>query len=208
MRKRIGKRSTNPRSPIGDFRRYGPAGILPILLIVLSASGFSCKIDYGSDIEAKELHETIPDMIVSDTEYKVIRDGKLVMRMHADTAKVFNTAGSRVLEGVRFEQYDSDGKEIAHGIATKATQSVQTENVEFEGGLEVYLSEEEATIYADALSWNADEKTLKGSQNQRVSVEKKDGSKIEGTDFFADLNTREVELSGGVDGSMSGEDRD
>jgi len=193
----------NPRSDINLPGSY-PKGMsvtacLFIFMVCFLAIG-SCHLDYGNGIESKNLKADVPDTVMEYSHVEVVRDNVKTMVLSFDRAEVFVTAGKRVMTNVEFTQYGRDGGIVATGSAKKAEQSIQTDDVQFSGGLRVDITSQDARIEADGLEWKAQTKTMVGLANQQVKIFRKDGSSFSGFGFIADFVNRTMEMSGGIVG--------
>jgi LPS export ABC transporter protein LptC len=159
-----------------------------------------CRLDYGRNMEVKALERNVPDMVVANSEYRIIRDDRLLMTLAVERAETYAEAGNRVMSGVHFIQYNQDGSVAARGSAGKAVQTIQSDDVRFSGGLSVDIASEKATITAESLDWTAEDKILRGPVGQAVGISKQNGSRIKGYGLYADLNGRTIELQGSVEG--------
>lgn len=176
--------------------------ILKVLFFLMPIMMVSCHMNYGRDVEAKKLLEDVPDTVMENSHVDTVRDNVLSMTLSFERAEVFNTAGKRIMTGVVFVQYDRDGTIIAQGTAAKAVQSIQTDDVQFSGGLHVEIESEKASIDAENLEWRTQTKSLVGQPGQTVKITRTDGSTFQGSGFVADFINRTMELSGGVQGSL------
>jgi LPS export ABC transporter protein LptC len=160
-------------------------------------------MEYGQDIEAKALARDVPDLVTVDARVRIVRDDVLVMVLESDRAETYGEAGNQVLTGVRFTQYSNDGTVTARGTAGKAVRVIQTDDVQFTGGLIVEVVSESAHIKADSLDWTAADKVLRGQAGDLVEITKENGSRIAGYGLYADLSGRTIELGGGVEGVIN-----
>ena len=173
---------------------------LLLLVCTLCLAGMGCRLDYGKNVEAKALQRDVPDMIIANSQFRIIRDDVLIMTLDVERAETYSEAGNRIMTGVRFTQYNNDGTVSARGMAGKAIQIIQSDDVQFSGGLTVEVTSEKATIAAQRLDWTAEDKVLRGPADQVVSITKVNGSRIRGYGLYADMGGRTIELLGGVEG--------
>ena len=144
----------------------------------------------------------VPDTVKENSHVDTVRDNIVSMVLSFDRAEVFVAGGKRKMTGVSFIQYDRDGSIVAQGTAKQAVQSIQTDDVQFSGGLHVEIASEKASIDADSLEWRSQSKSLVGEVGQTVVITRTDGSSFKGSGFIADFTNRTMELSGGVEGSL------
>ncbi len=163
-----------------------------------------CSFDYDEDVLTDALSEEQADLIIKDGEFIIYRESKISMRIESLEASSFTARSQRVFKTLKFFQFDRDGKILAEGVADKATYQIQAEIVVFEGAIKVAISQEDAYIETDYLSWESKTDMLKGIPGGKVAIVRNDGSRISGTDFFVDLRTKVMEISGGVEGVIGG----
>ena len=175
---------------------------LLVLVTCLCFAGMGCRLDYdyNKSVEAAKLKIDVPDLIMVNSQSRVIRDDLLVMSLDYASAETFSEAGHQDMKGVVFTQYNQDGSVAARGTAGKAVRIIQSDDVQFSGGLTVEVASEQATITAQSLDWSAADKILRGPLDQVVSITKLNGSRITGLGLYADMGGRTIELLGGVQG--------
>ncbi len=176
--------------------------LLPCALAMLLLLG-ACRMDYGRNIEARALERNVPDLVIVNAQFRIIRDDSLLMTMDVERAETFGDAGNRNMVGVTFTQFNKDGTVAARGTAGKAVQIIQSDDVHFTDGLTVEVASEKALIKASGLDWTAEDKVLRGQTGQVVEITKANGSHIKGYGLYADLAGRTIELSGGVEGLIN-----
>ncbi len=166
--------------------------------VLLFASG--CSLDYSDTYVPDDMSEDIPDTILQQFRYTSIKEGRPVFFIEGEKAEFYVSRERTYLTNVQFTEYDADGDVATEGSADTAVYFTDTENAEIEGDLRFYSSTESATVTAEYLYWDNQEKRLRGSRDGSVAVRKDSGSKIEGIGFEADARRKEVTFSGTVSG--------
>ena len=199
MRRRV-KKISKPSSA-------GPVyATLRLLLFSLGVmTSFGCSLDYTDAILSEELSAEIPDSILFQFTHTAVRDGVPAFRLQAERAEIFEKKKENRLEGVTFIEYGRDGEIITEGWAGRALFLTETENAELSEGISFYSIREDATVTTDYLFWNNENKTLTGSPEEAVVIQKDSGTSLTGTGFEAYINTRSVSFEGPVQGNYVGE---
>ena len=122
-----------------------------------------------------------------------------------DCARTFEEADTVVLTGAHFRELDEEGAILVEGWAEQATYHRETENAEFPGEVRLYSAREETTLTAEGLTWNKENRILKGREDGLVVLKEDDGSGISGRGFEADFKYRRIRFSGGVSGTVNDE---
>jgi LPS export ABC transporter protein LptC len=176
---------------------------LPLFLaICLFFSG--CSFDYGP-AEAEEGDQ--PDIVMNDVEYVRVRDGDPVVRFRAELAERYETRQTMELTNFSFEQFNTHGDEVnAEGRAGIALVELESGNIQMDRGISISVESEDIVIETTNLAWEDSARTLSGSENGRVDIQRSDGTNFSGWGFFVDTRERSWSFSGGVEGSYVHED--
>ena len=159
-----------------------------------------CSLDYSGTRMPEDLSEMVPETVFIDFTQVQVEDGAIQSRLEARKAENYTRKKEMVLENVRFEEYGDDEELITVGNADRAVLHTDTDDAELSGNIRFYSLEENTTIEASNLYWNAKEETLQGGQDDTVTVIKDDGSRMEGKGFRTDFTLREIVFSNGVTG--------
>ena len=76
----------------------------------------------------------------------------------------------------------------------------ETENADVSGDIYVRSNREEVEIYADALHWDDENRTLSSMDNSTVLIHTDDGSVLVGSKFVGDFIRKVFTFEGGVKG--------
>ncbi len=175
-----------------------------LMRVVVTAIFFiqfvGCSLDYSDAYVSDDMSEDIPDSVFENFRYTSIKEGSPAFLIEGDKAEFFVNKEETYLTNVRFTEYGSDGDVATEGRADSAVYFTGTENAEIEGNLRFYSSTESATVTAEYLYWDNQEKRLRGSNDGTVSVREDSGSRIQGVGFEADVRRKEVMFSGSVTG--------
>lgn len=146
------------------------------------------------------MSETIPDSILNDFSYTIVREGVPTYLLDADSAEFYSGREETHLGGLVFQELNQDGGLVTEGLADQAIYFTGTENAELEGTLSFFSAAEEATIHSDYLYWDSENKLLLGRDDGHVSIRSEAGSGLDGTGFEADIRRRFVDFHGEVTG--------
>lgn len=169
----------------------------------------ACSLDYEAATLADSIPDSTPTARLTDFSHTVVRRGRRVFAIEADTALRFDRQNEQQLENVRFQEFDADGEVISSGSAAFARFFSETENVELIGAIEFSTDVENAVVTADYLYWDREGRMLYGDPNAIVRVARGDGTRLEGRGFEVDLRRRVIDFTGPVDGVfVEGEEAD
>lgn len=172
----------------------------PLLLLFL----FSCTLDYSEADLTEELSEDIPDMVISDYESVEVRNGSPVLKITAGDASFYNKKEETHLSDVEFYNYDDD--EITnHGKTDKAVLHMVSGDATMTGSILIESTEDDSSLEAESLQWIDNEKKLSSQSDHAVSVKDKDGSRMEGRGFSADIRRNSIVFEGEIDGEFISE---
>lgn len=179
-----------------------PRYVLPLLGLLLLAS---CSFDYGADLEDESLLDSTPSLHMTMLHHMVVREGKTIMVIEARDVKVFDRQNRREMDDIRFFQYDGAGVLTAEGKARRAVQDIQTEDVDFQGSVEVQIRSDNSSITGAWLSWKASSKQFLGKEDELIVLQRTDGTRIEGRGMILDTLERSLSFTGGISGTISTE---
>ena len=181
---------------------------LPRAAIWLAIALSGCSLDYSQVSVADEMEDTIPDSVLEDFNYTIVRGGTPTYLLEADVAEFFQEREETHLGGLVFRELDETGSLVTEGTADEAVYFTATENAELEGSLSFFSAVEEATINSDYLYWDAENKLLVGRADGEVSIRSESGSGLDGVGFEADIRRRFVDFSGEVSGTFVPEENE
>jgi LPS export ABC transporter protein LptC len=186
---------TRNNSPFLNFPFF-----LFFLIIVLGA----CSFDYGdSESDAGDQ----PDIIMRDVEYVRIRDGDPVVRFQAETAERYEKRQSMELRNFSFEQFESHGDDInAVGRAGIASVDLDSGDIQLSGGVRIDVESEDIIIETHFLNWRDKERTLSGTEDSQVDIQRSDGTSFTGRGFSAHTRERTWAFTSGANGTYFHED--
>ena len=183
--------------------------ITGVLLIALTAAVIcGCTFDYEEARIAEDLEEAVPETILEDFTQVRIYDGIPEYRVYGDKAETFSKRNETIIEGVLFQEFDSEGELVTEGSADRIVFNSETEDAELSGNLEFFNSSEEAGVNADYLTWKNADKLLTGNDDDYTSLVKKDGSTIRGKGFSADLASKNISFRSDISGTWVDEEEE
>ncbi len=178
---------------------------LPRLRIALLASVLlysSCSIDYDSGRLASELSEDTPDTVLYNLEQRIIRDGHERFRIVAARVETFVGQQKRYLYEVAFVEFDAEGNILTEGTADFGEFETDTENFAMTGSLRFYSAAEDAWLTAERLAWDTESRLLQSSPEDLVTIDRGDGTFVQGRGFRADMARNRLEFNRGVSGTI------
>lgn len=179
--------------------------LLGVALSVLSLAG--CTFDYSAATVGGGDAQPLPQVELQNVTMVIERTNRL--ELTAQRIASFPREGYQTFEELSFREFAPDGELRLEGSAEHGTLSFETENIELEGSVRFRSLIEDATLTSEFLLWNQDARELTGTREGTVTVERSDGSRIEGSGFRVDGRRNELEFTGGVRGTYqpSGEER-
>ena len=167
-----------------------------------------CSLDYDSISMAEERDESVPETIVTEAQFTVVRSSSRTFRISADRAETYPERQEQILYGLRFEEINAEGEVITDGSADQAEHNTETDDVTMEGNISFYSREYEAQVSTDYLSWNNEERMLTGRDDGEVRLELDSGSVVEGTGFEADMRRSIARFAQSVRGVLVTDDEE
>lgn len=137
-----------------------------------------------------KLGENIPDNIIENFSYTSVDNGSIIFQLYSQKAENYSQKNETILEKVVFREYNLQNIIVTEGTAERGLIHTDTDDAELTGSLIIYSTENKAEITADYLYWNNTDKTLRGSDNGSVKLQKDSGTRISGTGFTGDLKTK------------------
>jgi LPS export ABC transporter protein LptC len=174
---------------------------LPALLAALLALGGGCSLSYEEARVAENIAAEIPDTVMTRFTHTVVANGRVWVKLSAERAEGYDKTKRIVLAGVRFEEYDSQGRLATEARADRVVYHTDSENAEVEGNILIRVPEDKASLAAASLSWVKEGRRLSGGAGQSVRIARENGSFVEGRGFRADFRRRRLEFAEGVGGS-------
>nr|MDA3834797.1 LPS export ABC transporter periplasmic protein LptC [Spirochaetales bacterium] len=127
--------------------------------------------------------------------YTISRADIDVISFTAETASFYTNENRVLLKGVTFRQSSPDGAILTEGTCGKSEINTNTNNIVFEGSVELNSLTEDTRITADRLYWDHEKNLLRGDRDSTVTLYYKDGSRVSGKDFQADGSERVFEFA-------------
>jgi len=159
-----------------------------------------CSLDYEAARLAEAIPDTTPNAELTGFSHTVVRRGRLVFSIEAETVRRFDRHDEQQLENVRFQEFNADGDLVASGSGRFARFFGESENVELIGDIEFSTEVEDARIEAEYLFWDRERRMLYGDPDETVSVTRADGTRLSGRGFEVDLRRRIIDFAGPVEG--------
>ena len=173
-----------------------------ILLFIFTL--FSCRIDKDESDIAEEIK--IAESVIYNFEQYSIKKGKLQYKIKAEKAESFLKDEITIIHNMEFSQYDKEKKLVATGKAKRVEYSMDSENALIDGEVEFVSITEGVTVSSIWLDWDNEKKILKGKEDVAVILQKKSGTTLEGKGFEAQIETKTISFSNGMQGVFVPED--
>jgi len=167
-----------------------------------------CSLDYEGAMGSETLAETIPEMTMDELTHTVVKEGNPSFSLYAGRAELYEKKHKTVLSSVAFTELDSGGKVLTRGTADRVVYYSDSENADFDGRINLYSVREEATILADSLQWNDEERILTSGPNSSVVIRKDDGTELGGSGFTGDFSSKTFSFASDVKGVYLLEDEE
>jgi LPS export ABC transporter protein LptC len=178
---------------------------LPYILFLF---GLSCSLDYDQARVAETIPGQIPETILLDFTHTVVSEGRVWVILEAERAETYDERNEIVLQNVFFREYDQEGNLSTEARADRAVFSTDSEDATVSGSIKIYSQKERASLQASRLTWVREGRRLVADDGQRVTLQKDDGSYVEGEGFSADFRRRRLEFSSRVRGSYVREEEE
>ena len=179
-----------------------PIKLFCLFLVLLMSA---CTFDYGIG----EAEEPRPDVVMENLEYVRVRGGNLLARFHAEYAERWENRQVMELRTFAFEQMEDQGETVSvTGTAGAAIVYLDSGDIIFSGGVRINMESEDIIISTYGIEWRDRERTLTGSFDDEVEVERSDGTSFTGRGIFADIRSRTWSFSGEVHGVYVDDDND
>jgi LPS export ABC transporter protein LptC len=176
------------------------SSVLVTGIVALAITG--CSLDYEELQMAEERDESVPETVVTDADFTVVRSGGRSFRISAERAETYPEREEQILTGLTFEELGADGAVITSGAADRAVHNTATDDVTMSGSITFYSEEYEARVTTDYLSWKNEEKVLRGRNDGTVRLERDSGTVVEGTGFEADMRRSIARFARSVQGVL------
>lgn len=148
----------------------------------------------------ENLAEELPESIMVELSQTVVEEGKIILKIEADSVEIYRGFIKTVARGLHFFEYDDNGDTLTEGWADEVVYFNETEDAEFTGNVYFYSKKEEISISTDSIRWESEPRYLETPAETTVTLKRDDGSFLEGTGLEADLRRMEIKLKGGVRG--------
>ncbi len=178
------------------------AGVALAGVVVLGG----CSLDYEQISIAEEREESVPETVATDAEFTVVRGAGRTFRISASKAETYPEREEQILHDIEFEEIVDDGEIITEGAAERAVHDTATDDVTMSGDISFYSQEYEARVTTEQLSWDNEEKLLRGPEDGTVRLELDSGSVVEGSGFEADMRRSVARFADAVEGVLVTDD--
>ena len=174
--------------------------LLAVALAVALASGGACSLNYEQARVTEQMAPEIPDTVMIGFTHTVVSEGRVWVRLSAQRAEGYDQSKKIVLAGVRFQEFDRQGRLATEAAADRAVYHSDSEDAEVTGNILIRAPEEKASLSASSLTWVREGRRLSSGAGQLVRLAKEDGSYLEGRGFQADFSRRRLEFTQGASG--------
>lgn len=171
-------------------------GVLILLLLFPS-----CTFDYRSAMVEENLSEEIPTSVLLNFNQTIVKNGRIILEAEAERAEIYDALDKTVIQGLFFAEYGREGEKLTEGRAENGVYYNDSENAEFSGNVYLYSITEETGIRTENLTWDNEKRLLTTPTETTVTIERDDGSRLEGQGLEADLRLRKIVLNRGVSGT-------
>ena len=165
----------------------------------------ACSFDYG----AGESERSRPDIVMENIEYTRVRGGDILARFRGEHAERWESSQIMRITSFSFEQMEDKGQTVnVEGSAGAAEVQLESGDISLFDGVTIRIESEDVIINIDRIEWKDKTKTLSGGEEERVDIQRSDGTNFSGLGVFADIRNRTWSFSGGVEGTYVEEDEE
>jgi LPS export ABC transporter protein LptC len=166
----------------------------------------SCSFDYEEAMVDENLAEESPESIMFELSQTVVEEGRTKLKVEAESVEIYQGFKKTVARGLHFLEYGEDGGTLTEGWADEVVYFNETEDAEFTGNVYFYSKKEEISISTDSIRWESEPRYLETPPETKVTLERDDGSFLEGVGLEADLRRMEIKLKRSVKGRYVNEE--
>ena len=191
------------RGRAGAAGGAGPVGGTTVALAstVAALVVAACSFDYPAR-GAEELADQVPETVLTDVAYIVVRDGQVRASITADQVENYPRAGTAVLAGAHYAEFDDAGEVVATGSAERAVYYTASEDAELSGAVDLRSESQTTALRARVLRWESEPRRLSAPAAELVELVRDDGSAFSGAGFTADLRRKAVRFAAPVTGTV------
>ena len=179
-----------------------------MVLLCAFAAALGCSLDYEDALVQEDMAETIADVILTNFEHFIVKGGRIVAKIRADRAELYEKKQETILEGVYLQEFGDDGELINEAWADRAVYYSETEDAEVSGEIYLYSYREEAELVAQTLRWDEEGRRLTSDPEEVVHLRSEDGSELTGQGFEADFRNNILRFATGAQGVYTFEDEE
>lgn len=173
---------------------------IPVVFLLLIFPA-SCSLDYTNANLAETLSSETPDIVIYGYSSVDINDGSPSLKIQASEARIYNSKEETILQNVEFFNYRNNSLST-QGQAKKASINMKNEDADLEGSILVESAEDDSFIKAESLHWVDKQKKLTSDANDVVTIQDKDGSRLSGAGFSADIRRNTILFNRGISGEI------
>ncbi|AEV29042.1 Protein of unknown function (DUF1239) [Sphaerochaeta pleomorpha str. Grapes] len=163
-------------------------GMVLALLFLVSCSAEQGTTAYGQ-IDAKA------DIQLSNATYILGRAKESPITIQAASISIYLKTDQALLEGITFEQKDSQGSVDLTGSAQRATVNTKTYDAQLQGDIKISKVGEDFSIEAENLVWENESQILKSDIDSAVFISFDKGNSLSGNGFTGNLKEGTYEFS-------------
>ena len=184
--------------------RFSPPMVFSCLLFAFLLS--ACSFDYGAGDGSESKR---PDIVMENIEYTRVRGGDILARFRGEHAERWEATQIMRITNFTFEQMEDKGATVnVEGSAGAAEVQLESGDITLFDGVKIRIESEDVIINTDRIEWKDKAKTLIGGEDERVDIQRSDGTNFTGTGVSADIRRRTWSFSGVVEGTYVEEDEE
>ena len=176
-----------------------------LLMVPLALWLAACSLNYNTVSE--ETPDDVPSIALYDADFTVVRTTGSRLEVSAAKIEIFSSLNRQIFADASFLELDDDAEIMNRGTADHVTYFIDSGDVELKGSVEFYSNEQEATVFAENITWKDEERTLSSGLADRIEVIKESGDLLSGFGLHADMRRRTIELAEEVRGAIIVEDQ-
>ena len=161
--------------------------VLALLFLV------SCSAEQGTTTHGQI--DADADIRLSNATYILGRNKEAPVTIQASSISIFLKTDQALLEGITFEQKDSQGSVDLIGSAQRATVNTKTYDAQLQGAIQINKVGEDFSIEAENLTWENESQILKSDKESKVFISFDNGNTLLGNGFSGNLKEGTYEFS-------------
>lgn len=169
-----------------------------ILLFFTFFSFVSCSLDYGKQVDVREV---VPEFIFTNAHLERYEENKISADVNAGILEQYSDSTVSYAKDIEFTSFDKNGEIETEGSCGFLSADTKNEIYELYDNIKLFSKTQKSSFFADSLIWNSKTEQLISSQNDSVHIQR-DDIDLYGNGFSASGVSSKFEFSGNVEGKI------